>query len=50
MDERSYFINPGHSTFSADAISQFKERARLLNRQGDGDTAGFVLVPALGAT
>jgi SAM-dependent methyltransferase len=43
MDERSYGINAGGSVFSDDEIGEYKERARLLNSQGEGDSAGFLL-------
>lgn len=43
MDERSQFINPDNSIFTADEIAAFTARATELNRLGEGDQAAFYL-------
>jgi SAM-dependent methyltransferase len=42
-DERSYFVNPANSIFSADEMAAFGARAAELNRTGEGDQAVFYL-------
>lgn len=42
-DERSYLTNPGTSMFSPSQIADFRRAADDLNREGDGDSACFVL-------
>ncbi len=42
-DPRSYWENPATALFTAGEIKDFHQRARRLNRQGLGDSAGFVL-------
>ncbi len=42
-DPRSYFENPGTGLFTAAEIKDFERRAKRLNKQGVGDSAGFVL-------
>jgi SAM-dependent methyltransferase len=41
--EQSYANNPGRSIFSAKEMSDFAERAQLLNREKRGDSAAFYL-------
>lgn len=43
MDERSLYVNPDSTIFTADQIRGFEERARELNSRGEGDTACFYL-------
>jgi SAM-dependent methyltransferase len=42
-DPRSYWKNPAQSTFSSTDISAFEARAQILNREAQGDSAGFYL-------
>jgi SAM-dependent methyltransferase len=42
-DPRSYGENPNTDLFTADEIRRFHRRAQRMNRQGIGDSAGFVL-------
>lgn len=42
-DDRSYYVSPERSPFSADDIKRFGQKARELNRAGRGDQGGFVL-------
>jgi hypothetical protein len=44
-DPRSYGENPNTDLFTAGEIRAFERRARHLNRQHNGDSAGFVLRP-----
>ncbi|MBA3354946.1 MAG: class I SAM-dependent methyltransferase [Pyrinomonadaceae bacterium] len=43
MDERSYFVNPQNSIFSAQQITEFARKATELNKRGEGDQAIFYL-------
>ena len=43
MDGKSYYVNKKESAFSEEDIKAFKIRASELNKQGDGDQAGFFL-------
>lgn len=43
LSPRSYAVDPRRSIFSKDDIARFRERARLLNEQRDGDTVRMVL-------
>lgn len=42
-DERSYFTHPEHSMFTPEQIKAYRERAREMNRSGEGDQACFYL-------
>jgi hypothetical protein len=42
-DGRSHLENPGGSIFTPEQIDSFRERARELNRENDGDQACFYL-------
>jgi len=42
-DKRSYALDPANSLFSPSEILRFKETARELNRNGEGDSACFYL-------
>lgn len=41
--ERSYAINPEKSIFSKEEINQYKEKAKELNKAGQGDACAFIL-------
>ncbi len=43
---RSYAEKPSESVFSPDDIKRFERDAQTLNRRRDGDSAGFILLPA----
>jgi len=43
MDERSYFVNPQNSIFSAQQITEFARKATELNKREEGDQAIFYL-------
>ncbi|MBA2527427.1 MAG: class I SAM-dependent methyltransferase [Pyrinomonadaceae bacterium] len=43
MNERSYFVNPNRSIFSADQIDDFSRQAAGLNQRREGDQAVFYL-------
>ncbi|MCP4970811.1 MAG: class I SAM-dependent methyltransferase [Arcobacter sp.] len=44
LSEKSYRIDPTNSKFSEIEIKQFKEKADELNKNDEGDQAGFILV------
>ena len=43
LDKKSYLINPKNSIFTADQISEFKNKSEKLNRKKLGDQAIFIL-------
>ncbi|MCL5029062.1 MAG: class I SAM-dependent methyltransferase [Bacteroidetes bacterium] len=43
MDERSYFVNPDKSIFTSEEMNEFENRTKQLNKDGEGDQAGFFL-------